>query len=71
MEIADMFARDLFEWIRDGCKNPSKRWELFSKKAYCRDDGMMGKFGIKVFPDADIRDLIEAHRAQYGAKINP
>ena len=25
---------------------------------------MMGKFGIKVFPDSDIRDLIEEHRMQ-------
>jgi len=71
MEIADMFARDLFEWIRGGCKTPSKRWELFGGKAYRRDDGMMGKFGIKIFPDADIRDLIEAHRVACGAKIRP
>jgi hypothetical protein len=71
MEIADMFARDLFEWIRGGCTSPSKRWELFGKKAYCRDDGMMGKFGIKIFPDADIRDIIEAHRVGCGAIVRP
>jgi len=67
MEIADMFARDLYEWIRGDCNTPSKRWDLFSKKAYVRDDGMMGKFGIKVFPDSDIRERIEKHRAAYGA----
>jgi hypothetical protein len=71
MEIADMFARDLYEWIRGDCKTPSKRWDLFSKRAYCRADGLMGKFGIKVFPDADIRDIIEQHRAAYGATLNP
>lgn len=71
VEIADMFARDLFEWVRDGCGVPSLRWDLFSKKVYCREDGLMGKFGIKVFPDQDIRDLIEAHRAACGATLNP
>ncbi len=30
---------------------------------YRRDDMAMGKFGVKVFPDSDIRQLIEEHRA--------
>lgn len=71
MEIADMFARDLFEWVRGDCNTPSKRWDLFSKRAYCRTDGLMGKFGIKVFPDSDIRERIEQHRAAYGATLKP
>jgi len=64
-ELADMFARTLFEWIRRACRGNPERWRALSKKVYCRGDGMMGKFGVKVFPDADIRDRIEAHRAQY------
>ncbi len=62
-EIADMFARDLFEWTRDGCETNPGRWEIFTKKIYARADRQEGKFGVKVFPDSDIRDRIEAHRA--------
>jgi hypothetical protein len=67
MEIADMFARDLYEWIRGDCEGSPKRWDLFSKKIYCRDDGLMGKFGVKIFPDADLREKVEAHRVECGA----
>lgn len=67
MELADMLSRDLYEWVVGNCNVTPKRWELFSEKIYCRGDGQMGKFGIKVFPDSDIRDYIEAHRLRYGA----
>lgn len=66
MEIADMFARDLFEWIRSECVDTPKRWDLFSKKIYFRGDGLMGKFGVKIFPDSDIRERIDAHRVKCG-----
>jgi hypothetical protein len=69
MEIADMFARDLYEWIRDGCQTKPKRWDLFSRKTYCRDDGAMGKFGVKIFPDSDIRAKVEEHRKACGAAL--
>ena len=62
LELADMFCRDLYEWIRRGARGAPKRWNLFSPKIYCRGDGRMGKFGVKVFPDSDIRERIEAHR---------
>ena len=63
MELADMFSRDLFEWVRGGCGEFSPhRWEVWQPKIYARDDSMQGKFGIKVFPDSDIRDRIENHR---------
>ena len=68
-EIADMFARDLFEWIRDDCKTEPRRFPLFSKRIYCREDGSMGKFGIKVFPDSDIRENVLAHREKCGAEV--
>ncbi len=62
LEIADMFARDLFEWVRSGCVDTPKRWNFFNTRIYWREDGMLGKFGVKVFPDADIRTIIEDHR---------
>jgi hypothetical protein len=67
MELADMMSRDLFEWVRGGCTGTPKRWELFSDKIYCRGDGGRGKFGVKVFPDSGVRELIEAHRIRCGA----
>lgn len=61
-ELADMWARDLFEWTRGGCVGTPGRWRLFESRIYGRGDLMMGKFGLKVFPDSDIREQIEAHR---------
>jgi len=66
-EIADMFARDLYEWIRGDCVGEPKRFGLFSRKVYCREDGAMGKFGVKVFPDSDIRENVLKHREKCGA----
>ncbi len=68
-ELADMLSRDLFEWTRDDCESSPKWWELFSRKMYCRGDGRMGKFGVKVFPDSDIREAIELHRRGCGADL--
>ena len=64
VELADIFVRDLYEWARSGCREIPARWGIFTSKMYCRDDGRSGKFGVKVFPDSDIRELIQAHRAQ-------
>jgi hypothetical protein len=68
MELADMLARDLYEWVDSDCTAVPKWWRLFNRKVYCREDGRMGKFGIKVFPDSDIRERIEEHRAACGAE---
>jgi hypothetical protein len=62
LELADMLARDLYEWVESDCMTAPKHWALFSARTYCRGDGSLGKFGIKVFPDSDIRELIAAHR---------
>jgi hypothetical protein len=62
VELADMFARELFEWVRGDCEITPQRWDTFSAKIHIREEGTMGKFGVKIFPDADIRDLIEMHR---------
>jgi hypothetical protein len=69
LELSDMLSRDLYEWVLSDCTKTPKRWELFSKKIRCRDDGRMGKFGVKVFPDSDIRERTIAHRAACGADI--
>ena len=63
-ELADMFSRDLFEWVRSGCATSPQRWGTFTDKMYSRGDGQRGKFGVKVFPDSDIRASISSHRAQ-------
>lgn len=67
MELADMMSRDLYEWVRSECAVTPKRWDLLSKKIYRRGDGRMGKFGVKVFPDSDIRERVESHRVRCGA----
>lgn len=70
LELADMVARDLYEWVRGGCAGNPGRSDIFGPKIYCRGDGANGKFGVKVFPDSDIRDAIELHRATCGAMAN-
>jgi hypothetical protein len=67
LELSDMLSRDLYEWVRGGCKTSPKRWELFSDKIHCRGDGRRGKFGVKVFPASDIKALIWTHRVRCGA----
>jgi hypothetical protein len=67
MELADMFSRDLYEWAKTDCASSPRRWGIFGEKVYRRGDLAMGKFGVKVFPDSDIRERIEAHRLGEGA----
>ena len=62
LEMADMVSRDMYEWIKSDCIGDPKRWDLFSSKAYCRGDGTVGKFGIKVFPNSDILGRTSIHR---------
>lgn len=64
LELADFLSRDLFEWIKADCTGQPKWWGAYSGKVYARGDMMMGKFGIKVFPDSapDIRERVLAHR---------
>ena len=67
-ELAEIVAREVYEWVRSGCTEEPKYWEAVSSKFYLRGDGQMGKFGLKVFPDSDIRSLIEAHRRRSALK---
>lgn len=66
MESADMVSRDIYEWLEGGCVGSPGRWGLLSDRTYSRGDRMQGKFGIKVFPDSDIREAIETHRRSCG-----
>jgi hypothetical protein len=70
MELADMVSRDLYEWLESGCKDWPGRWRAISSKIYCRNDRSHGKFGVKVFPDSDIRQLIEEHRRLSGSSTS-
>ena len=67
VELGDMLARDVYEWIRSDCRDEPRRWRLWGDKLYRRGDLRMGRFGLKVFPDSDIRDRIEAHRDGFRA----
>lgn len=64
MELADMLSRDIYEWAKGNCSGEPRRWACFDPKIYRRGDMAMGKFGIKVFPDSDIRDAVEVHRVR-------
>jgi hypothetical protein len=63
MELADMLSRDIYEWVEAGCTTWPGRWRQFSGRMYCRDDGSRGRFGVKIFPDSDVREAVLAHRA--------
>ncbi len=67
MELADIVSREIYEWLVTDCLGTPLYWDVVSQKIYCRGNGQMGKSGLKVFPDSDIRDRIEVHRALYCA----
>lgn len=70
LELSDRVARDVYEWIREDCQATKRlggRGDVISEKFYRRGDLKQGKFGLKVFPDSDIRDRIEAHRDRFRA----
>ena len=69
LEISDMLARDTFEWIRSDCLATPRRWPIFEEKFYRRGDLRAGTFGLKVFPAADIREQVEAHREKLRTRL--
>lgn len=62
LEISDMLARDVFEWIRSDCLKAPRRWHIWNEKFYGRGDLQRGKFGLKVFPGETVEERIEEHR---------
>lgn len=67
-ELADMLARDIYEWLKSGMTEQPGRWPAFERGIYLRGDAQQGKFGLKVFPDSDIRSAVESHRAHVAAE---
>jgi hypothetical protein len=68
-ELADLVAREMFEWTRSDCRVEPMYWDIVSSRAYVRGDGHFGRFGIKVFPtDDDMSDDVIAHRAKWTKK---
>ena len=63
-EIADLISREVYEWVSDDFKKDPPYWDTLRDKWYKAADGSDGRFGLKVYPSFDIRELIEAHRAQ-------
>lgn len=61
-EIADSLARSTFEWVTSECQVSTLLWEMFSRKFYSRGDNRRGKFGLKVFPDENLKNQVDAHR---------
>ena len=68
IELSDMLARDMFEWIRGDCLVEPLRWSIFGDKFYRRDDPASGEFGLAVFPDLDIRHHIQTYRERIVAE---
>ena len=68
-ELADLVARDMFEWTRSDCSVEPRYWRIISAKAHLRGDGQFGKFGIKVFPNSNIEEAVTAHRLGCGATV--
>ena len=61
-ELSDMLARDVFEWVRSGCRHQPRRWPIFEEKFYGRGDLRRGKFGLKIFPADGVEEWVEAQR---------
>jgi hypothetical protein len=61
-ELADLVAREIFEWTRGNCTTDPPYWDVLNQKVYRRGDGHFGRFGVKVFPYTDIQDAVMAHR---------
>lgn len=68
IELSDMLARDMFEWIRSGCRIEPQRWPIFAGKFYRRGDAASGELGLAVFPDRGIEDRIRAWRERITAE---
>ena len=65
IELSDMLAYDVVEWMNSNCSVEPSRWALWGRKFYRRGDLRHGKFGLKIFPATGINSEIEAHRDQF------
>ena len=62
LELSDMLAYDVAEWMNSNCKMEPARWDLWGRKLYRRGNLRHGKFGLKIFPTTGIDAEVEAHR---------
>lgn len=61
LELADLCARWIMTFFRDGQPHDHRFWSIVAPKIYA--SGLeKGKFGLKVFPDSDIREEVLALR---------
>lgn len=65
-ELADLVARDAFEWVASDCSITPPFWDILKMKTYIRADGKFGRFGLKVFPSTGLDQLVDVHRIDCG-----
>jgi hypothetical protein len=64
LELADQAGRSMLQWARSNFSMDHEFLRDWSQKIHVRDDGLQGKFGVKVFPDDDIRQKVLEIRRQ-------
>ena len=64
MELADLAARAMLVWSRDGMPITGAFWDFWAARISARPELERGRFGLKVFPDVDIREAVIAMREQ-------
>jgi hypothetical protein len=69
VEVADIVSRDFYDWVRSGCTCEVANWDMLRSKIYCRDRGVQGTFGLKVFPATGLEAEVYAHRKECGAAL--
>ncbi|MGE0000467.1 MAG: DUF3800 domain-containing protein [Fimbriimonadaceae bacterium] len=71
LELADLAARAMHTWTRAGMPDDHPFWNLWAKRITGRDDLQRGRFGVKVFPDGDIREaVLEMRRRAQARRAN-
>lgn len=64
LELADLAARAMLTWTREGMPADHAFWALWASRIAMRDDLEKGRFGVKIFPDGDVRgQVMEMRRA--------
>lgn len=58
LELADLAARSMLTWMRDGRPVEHEFRRIWAPKIATREEVERGRFGVKIFPDHDIRDEI-------------
>lgn len=64
LELADLAARAMLTWMRQGRPDDHDFWRIWAPRIATREEIERGKFGVKIFPDADIRGEVLALRRQ-------